>query len=497
MQMASKPLGEGIKYLKQGGILVALGYMLYALWDSMERSRYLIAYQGAGEIPILWSPAFLTVALLCALATYFAQRGFVKTLWMKPLRVVVPIIGSVSSITLCLSRLAGETPSPFLIASFGLCIAWYILIWAEQFGSVGGWKTLVLLVVADALSAVLQFFFTQIMGSTALLITTAILPFCTSAMLFAVHRGETVPKNTSFKPESTGATTKPASAWGWLPALAVALFGMIYFMLRSVLYIQPSSYVDPSIIPIGSLATLGLLCILAFILSRKTQSVRTLIVVSLGLVAFLVIIAIIAIPFLHSDAIWSILVVMGNRCGFLMLVIGLSEITYRQKANPVSVFGAGFASLYFGYSLGGFLGVNLALFPNGVTSLLLGCSLIALICIGLAFFWLFREGRAKAEMDAPGNTDEAPPRNHLDQPSINSMLEIIVQDIEGRYGLSPREAEVFALLARGRSGTYISDALFISLNTTKKHVQNIYRKLGIHSSQELLDLIDFYSDREP
>jgi DNA-binding CsgD family transcriptional regulator len=56
--------------------------------------------------------------------------------------------------------------------------------------------------------------------------------------------------------------------------------------------------------------------------------------------------------------------------------------------------------------------------------------------------------------------------------------------------LTNREIEIMALIARGRNGTYIQDKLFISLSTFQSHSKNIYRKLGIHSRQELLTLFD-------
>ncbi|MCL1847454.1 MAG: helix-turn-helix transcriptional regulator [Coriobacteriia bacterium] len=60
------------------------------------------------------------------------------------------------------------------------------------------------------------------------------------------------------------------------------------------------------------------------------------------------------------------------------------------------------------------------------------------------------------------------------------------------YQLSPRESEVFLLLARGRNAEYIQGQLVISLHTAKSHIANIYQKLGVHSIQEMLDLIDLY-----
>ena len=62
-------------------------------------------------------------------------------------------------------------------------------------------------------------------------------------------------------------------------------------------------------------------------------------------------------------------------------------------------------------------------------------------------------------------------------------------EIAGRFALTPRETEVFLLLAKGRSAPFIRDELVISLNTVTSHTRRIYRKMDIHSRQELLDLV--------
>lgn len=58
-----------------------------------------------------------------------------------------------------------------------------------------------------------------------------------------------------------------------------------------------------------------------------------------------------------------------------------------------------------------------------------------------------------------------------------------------RRGPPPREAEVLGYLARGRSSTYIAKALFLSTETVKVHVKHIYDKTGVHSREDLLDLV--------
>ena len=46
-------------------------------------------------------------------------------------------------------------------------------------------------------------------------------------------------------------------------------------------------------------------------------------------------------------------------------------------------------------------------------------------------------------------------------------------------GLSPREAEMLALIAQGLSNQEIADRVFISLNTVKTYVRSAYRKIGV------------------
>lgn len=67
------------------------------------------------------------------------------------------------------------------------------------------------------------------------------------------------------------------------------------------------------------------------------------------------------------------------------------------------------------------------------------------------------------------------------------------QDLAVEYGLTPREAEILALVALGRSAKYVSEELTVSYNTTRTHVRHIYEKLNIHSKQELIDLVLFGS----
>ena len=52
-------------------------------------------------------------------------------------------------------------------------------------------------------------------------------------------------------------------------------------------------------------------------------------------------------------------------------------------------------------------------------------------------------------------------------------------------GLTPREFEILRLVAAGRANREIADALFISVPTVKRHLTNIFGKLGLPSRSAL------------
>ena len=78
---------------------------------------------------------------------------------------------------------------------------------------------------------------------------------------------------------------------------------------------------------------------------------------------------------------------------------------------------------------------------------------------------------------------DATPENPL------SGLESSCTQLAARHQLTSREGEVLVLLAQGYSQKRISELLVISLGTVQGHVKAIYRKFGIHSKQELIDLV--------
>ncbi len=73
----------------------------------------------------------------------------------------------------------------------------------------------------------------------------------------------------------------------------------------------------------------------------------------------------------------------------------------------------------------------------------------------------------------------------------NPFNDVIEQSriLSGEYRLTKRESEILEFLVQGRSVPYICKELVLAEGTVRTHMTRIYRKLDIHSKQELFDLL--------
>ena len=66
------------------------------------------------------------------------------------------------------------------------------------------------------------------------------------------------------------------------------------------------------------------------------------------------------------------------------------------------------------------------------------------------------------------------------------LLPRLRPDLGGIPALTPREQEVLDQVATGRANKEIAEALGVSVNTVRNHVQNLLNKVGVHSKVELV-----------
>lgn len=79
--------------------------------------------------------------------------------------------------------------------------------------------------------------------------------------------------------------------------------------------------------------------------------------------------------------------------------------------------------------------------------------------------------------------------------SYEELWTASVVAIARENGLSARETEVFSLAARGYDSRAIQARLVISPSTVSTHLQSIYKKLDLHSRQDLIQAVEESLDR--
>lgn len=66
---------------------------------------------------------------------------------------------------------------------------------------------------------------------------------------------------------------------------------------------------------------------------------------------------------------------------------------------------------------------------------------------------------------------------------------LTVSEVTEKYDLTKREHTILRLLMEGKDNHTICDELAISVNTLKKHILNIYRKIGIKNRVQMFKMI--------
>jgi DNA-binding CsgD family transcriptional regulator len=155
----------------------------------------------------------------------------------------------------------------------------------------------------------------------------------------------------------------------------------------------------------------------------------------------------------------------------------LARISFGSHVPPLLIYGFGWGALYLGLYLGEFFGVKYGeLFGFGSIEAFMPLSVMVSFTIVLTFiFGLHNESRTVAANKIGSKSG-----------TFKQRCDAISQS----YKLSTRESEILAYIAQGRSSKKIQDALSLSKNTVNSYISHLYAKLGVHSKEDVIELVD-------
>ena len=192
---------------------------------------------------------------------------------------------------------------------------------------------------------------------------------------------------------------------------------------------------------------------------------------------------------------------------FTLLLYVLCAFVTQRETHPYVTFGIGWAA----FSLATAAGMLVARAAGSTGPSITVILAVAYVLFGVAFVAirqtrdedvLFSSG---AVLTTPGGSDPETPSPSATSPAASPAAADAVEepvyaqlmhDVMSRceevglaHGLTRREVEVVQLICVGRSKGYIADAFGIAENTVRGYAKNAYRKLGVHSRQDLLTLM--------
>lgn len=226
------------------------------------------------------------------------------------------------------------------------------------------------------------------------------------------------------------------------------------------------------------------------------------------------------ILFGQAGALVAVAASLGGRFTFCLIAqIHFANYAAAGRATPAQASSLGWLFVHAGDLLGVVLWIVFeplaSTQPAGLTAMSVACIVVlvtvTMVVMGETSAFLRIPETAKAQpraskeslatespkagetVNQPGAPQPNAPQTAVASPTADAPDEARgaahIDEIVREAGLTPREAEVFALLAQGRSIPYIRDELIISRETAATHAKHIYAKLGVHSRQELIDLV--------
>lgn len=443
--------------------LCFFGFAFVRAWDDISFARFASLFPDSPWFgQDLMSLGMLPVLVACVVAA----RKSAPLYRRRALVVAAPVLMVASVALFELAALPGAEALAFpltlvsaLAAGAGAALS--ILQWAELQSCLNSFQIVLYVSGAFFLGSVIGWM-TFGMGESRLVVALLALPLLSYLCLkvgFSKIPAVDLPKRT----------------WGKLrfPWKLVIVLGVYEFVLGVK---QGAATFDNDLFIFGVMLASAILFVVSYFFSHKfdfTRVYRTPFVLMVcGLLATL-------LSFSSNSAVSDVLVSAGYALMFLMLTVLLCDLSHRYGVSAALL--CGIEELVMFTSMGGHLvsaGMTEGVIPVLPDDAAVSVPLVILVVVASMVLLSEREySRWGASFFGVGKLAQ--------DGDEQGRFAARCTELGERFRLSPREKEVFQLLALGKSAADIERELYIANGTFKSHTRRIYQKLGIHSRAEL------------
>lgn len=366
---------------------------------------------------------------------------------------------------------SATTPAAWAFFASGLLLGigngLFFLLWGEILSSLDFTATMNVLFFAGILSGTLCLALLFVPPVIAYIVLGMLIPVAIALLRTGLKT--TCASETAYRSQSV----KGLVAELWRPLLCVAILGFVFNAMREVAF---ADFGGPETVNILSLVGLVVVSV-AVIAIMRFRPFRPIHVDRLYAPLALVVAAcLIPVPFLGSEYRTAFIVIIS--CAYLPAVTlfkaTCAYLSSKHDAHPYIVFGIGYGVTFGTIAIGTLVGH----LPRSSGD---GNGLMYLIAIVLVAVYLLSIPLALARRKQSGASVIVP----MDE----NELSLRCNRLARRFAITPSEFAVMKLLARNMSYASVAKELQLSENTVRTHGKAIYRKLEIHSKQDLVDLV--------
>lgn len=193
------------------------------------------------------------------------------------------------------------------------------------------------------------------------------------------------------------------------------------------------------------------------------------------------------LPFLPGN--YAVALNIFAAAGWKLVMLSLFYLVVITYAHDRARLLAVMALAYALPRLGLFIGLNIALVlhvDTGADFVRTTAVAFFLLYLILMVVWLVNAHERRRALGEAREARERLDRYAQDQEDVRRAR---AAELAAEHGLTNRETDILLLLAQGRDAQFVSETLFLSRNTVKSYQKSIYAKLGVHSKQEIIDLV--------
>ncbi len=370
----------------------------------------------------------------------------------------------------------------------GLASGAFMMLWQSFFANAGKERAVVYIPLSAVLSVVLSIIIIVLPAIAGVICLAVLLPLAASASLMLCLR-ETEP----YKSESlTPSRLRTLISDMGFAVLCVCIVGFVW---KIVVHLNGNAG------PLEALAASAGMVIAALLVAGiQLFGNRGFDIMRLFQIIFPVVTGALLPPVLLG-AEWMPFLSGCLMCGFevlnLMLIISCAAYAAENQLKPSQVYvtcvGAALIALLAG-DIAGYIAEEYALYDMTIMAgWLFACAYLLVLAMSIVSFALGKRAQshaanqnASAEGEGDASSSDAASSNRAI--SNRDALEAAIAELNPVEPVSKRELDVLELYLRGYNAPAAAEKLVISENTVRSHTKSLYRKLGVHSRQELIGL---------